>query len=55
MVYYGKTKPLQVNILAFTSRVKVIMYATVQPAGRVLPSKKVIGLVVFLDIPGTGG
>lgn len=26
-----------------------------KPAGKVLPSKKVMGFVVFLDIPGTGG
>lgn len=27
----------------------------IKPAGKVLPSKKVMGLVIFLDIPGTGG
>lgn len=33
----------------------IINKKNIKPAGKVLPSKKVMGLAVFLDIPGTGG
>lgn len=45
----------QLKIMENSGLRKKIEAFNYKPAGKVLPSAKVMGLVSFLDIPGTGG